>query len=179
VDEGEGGASVNVAQPDLSHVLRRGIERCRQGDWEVGLAFLGRIAEAERSTALPGLFYSYLGYGIALRQRRVQEGLKLCQHSVKIQFYEPENYVNLARTQLLAGDRPAAVRAVIEGLKVIRHHPELLRLHRELGIRAQPILPFLSRSNPLNQLLGRLRYAWRGDAPKDEATAERTEGEEG
>ena len=171
---------MNVAQPDLSHVLRRGIERCRQGDWEVGLAFLGRIAEAERSTALPGLFYSYLGYGIALRQRRVQEGLKLCQHSVKIQFYEPENYVNLARTQLLAGDRPAAVRAVIEGLKVIRQHPELLRLHRELGIRAQPILPFLSRSNPLNQFLGRLRYAWRGDAPTDgEAPAERTEGEEG
>lgn len=169
---------MNVAQPDLSHVLRRGIERCRQGDWEVGLAFLGRIAEAERSTALPGLFYSYLGYGIALRQRRVQEGLKLCQHSVKIQFYEPENYVNLARTYLLAGDRPAAVRAVIDGLRVIHHHPELLRLHTELGIRSQPVLPFLSRSNPLNQLLGRLRHAWRGDPPKGEA-AERAEGEEG
>lgn len=163
---------MDVAEPDLSHVLRRGIERCRQGDWEVGLAFLGRIAEAERSTALPGLFYSYLGYGIALRQRRVQEGLKLCQHSVKIQFYEPENYVNLARTHLLAGDRPGAVRAVLDGLKVIRQHPELLRLHKELGIRAQPVLPFLSRSNPLNQFLGRLRYAWRGDDPKVEAVEE-------
>lgn len=162
---------MDVAEPDLSHVLRRGIERCRQGDWEVGLAFLGRIAESERSTALPGLFYSYLGYGIALRQRRVQEGLKLCQHSVKIQFYEPENYVNLARTHLLAGDRPAAVRAVLEGLKVIRHHPELLRLHKELGIRAEPVLPFLSRSNPLNQFLGRLRHSWRGDAPREEAGA--------
>lgn len=159
---------MNVAQPDLSHVLRRGIERCRQGDWEVGLSFLGRIAEAERSTALPGLFYSYLGYGIALRQKRVQEGLKLCQHSVKVQFYEPENYVNLARTYLLAGDRPAAVRTVLNGLKVIRQHPELLRLHQELGIRAQPVLPFLGRSNPLNQLLGRLRHAWQGDPPAED-----------
>lgn len=159
-------------QPDYSDVLRRGIERCRRGDWDVGLAFLGRIAEAERSSALPGLFYSYLGYGIALRQKRVQEGLKLCQHSVKIQFYEPENYVNLARTYMLAKDRPGAVRAVLEGLKVIRHHPTLLQLHRELGIRAQPVLPFLSRSNPLNQLLGRLRHAWSGDAPKEEAPAD-------
>ncbi|HKH48708.1 MAG TPA: hypothetical protein VKM72_28925 [Thermoanaerobaculia bacterium] len=164
---------MHVAQPDFSDVLRRGIERCRQGDWEVGLAFLGRIAEAERSSALPGLFYSYLGYGIALRQRRVQEGLKLCQHSVKVQFYEPENYVNLARTYLLAGDRPAAVRAVLDGLRVIRQHPELLRLHQELGIRAQPILPFLGRSNPLNRLLGRLRHAWHGDPPQKEETAEK------
>jgi len=156
---------MNEVQPDFSRVLRRAIERCRQGDWEVGLAFLGQIAESERSSALPGLFYSFLGYGIALRQRRVQEGLKLCRHSVKIQFYEPENYVNLARTCLLAGDRPAAVRAVLDGLKVDRQHPELLGLHRELGIRAQPILPFLARSNPLNQLLGRIRHAWHGNPP--------------
>jgi hypothetical protein len=167
---------MHAAQPDLSSVLRRGIERCRQGEWEVGLAFLGRVAEAERSTALPGLFYSYLGYGIALRQKRVQEGLKLCRHSVKIQFYEPENYVNLARTYLLAGDRPAAVRAVLEGLKVIHHHPVLLQLHQELGIRAQPALPFLSRSHPLNRLLGRLRHAWQGDPPQEAAKKDDEEG---
>lgn len=167
---------MNVSQPDVSGILRRGIERCRQGDWETGLAFLGRVAEAEHS-ALPGLFYSYLGYGIALRQRRVQEGLKLCRHSVKIQFYEPENYVNLARTCLLAGDRPGAVRAVVDGLKVIRQHPTLLRLHRELGIRAAPVLPFLGRSNPLNLLLGRLRHAWRGHAGEDEA-AQQSDGDE-
>lgn len=159
---------MNVSQPDFSDVLRKGIERCRQGDWEVGLAFLGRIAEAERSAALPGLFYSYLGYGIALRQKRVQEGLRLCRHSVKVQFYEPENYVNLVRTLLLAGERPAAVRAVLDGLKVDRQHRELLELHKELGIRKSPVLPFLSRTNPLNQFLGRLRHSWRGnEAPKE------------
>lgn len=168
---------MEVAQPDYSDVLRRGIERCRQGDWEVGLSFLGRVAEADRSSALPGLFYSYLGYGIALRQRRVQEGLKLCKHSVKIQFYEPENYVNLARTCMLAGDRPAAVRAVLEGLRVVRQHPELLRLHKDLGIRSQPVLSFLDRAHPLNRLLGRLRHSWRGnEAPKEEA-AEKPEEE--
>lgn len=161
---------MNPPQPDLYDVLRRGIERCRRGDWETGLAFLGRVAEADYSSALPGLFYSYLGYGIAMRQKRVQEGLKLCQHSVKIQFYEPENYVNLARTYLLAKDRPSAVRAVLDGLKVVRHHPTLLQLHKDLGIRAQPVLPFLSRSHPLNMLLGRLRHAWRGDDPKPAET---------
>ena len=167
---------MQVTHPDFSDVLRRGIERCRHGDWDTGLAFLGRIAEGDRPTTLPGLFYSYLGYGIALRQKRVQEGLRLCQHSVKIQFYEPQNYVNLARTYLLAGDRPGAVRTVLEGLKVMRQHPTLLQLHKELGIRSQPVLPFLSRSNPLNMLLGRIRHAWRGDAPKEEPAAADTPG---
>jgi len=167
---------VHVAQPTVSSVLRRGIERCRQGEWEVGLAFLGQIAEGDRSSDLPGLFYSYLGYGIALRQKRVQEGLKLCRHSVKIQFYEPENYVNLARTCLLAGDRAGAAKAVQEGLRMNHQAPELLRLHGELGMRAQPVLPFLSRSNPLNQFLGRVRHAWKGNVPAPEPKA--AEGEE-
>lgn len=151
---------MSVSEPDPAKILRRGVELCREGEWERGLAYLGRIAEADRARELPGIFYSYLGYGIALRQKRVQEGLKLCRHAVRVQFYEPENYVNLTRTLLLAGERPAAVRAVLDGLKVDRNNEELLTLHRELGIRQLPVLPFLSRSNPLNQLLGKVRHAW-------------------
>lgn len=153
---------MSTSEPDLANILRRGVELCRGGDWDRGLAYLGRIAEADRASGLPGIFYSYLGYGIASRQKRVQEGLKLCRHAVKVQFYEPENYVNLTRTLLLAGaaERPAAVRAVLDGLKVDRNNEELLTLHRELGIRQLPVLPFLSRSNPLNQLLGKVRHAW-------------------
>ncbi len=151
---------MSASEPDLANILRRGVELCRGGDWDRGLAYLGRIAEADRASGLPGIFYSYLGYGIASRQKRVQEGLKLCRHAVKVQFYEPENYVNLTRTLLLAGERPAAVRAVLDGLKVDRNNEELLALYRELGIRRLPVLPFLSRSNPLNQLLGKVRYAW-------------------
>lgn len=144
-----------------SAVLRRGIELCRQGDWNGGLFFLGRIAEADGSKDLPGVFYSYLGYGIARCQQRTKEGLKLCRHSVKVEFYEPDNYLNLARTCLLAKDRSGAMDAVAEGLRVDPQHVELLALHRELGIRRPPVLPFLSRSNPLNLFLGRIRSLFR------------------
>lgn len=163
---------MSVSEPDLTNILRRGVDLCREGDWERGLSYLGRIAEGDRASGLPGVFYSYLGYGIALRQKRVQEGLKLCRHAVKVQFYEPENYVNLTRTLLLAGERPAAVRAVLDGLKVDRNNDQLLALHRELGIRQLPVLPFLSRANPLNQLLGKVRHAWqssRTPQPPDES----------
>lgn len=140
----------------LPEALRRGIELCRQGDWNDGLFFLGKIAQAGR-TDVPGIYYSYLGYGIARCQKRTEEGLKLCRHAVKLQFYEPDNYVNLARTALLANERGEAVQAVRKGLKVDRNNLELQALYREMGIRQPPVLPFLARSNPLNLILGKIR----------------------
>ena len=99
-----------------------------------------------------------------INRRRVDEGLKLCQHSIKVEFYQVENYLNLARTCLLAQDRKGAVKAVRGGLKIDPHQPELLGLYRDLGIRSLPVLPFLDRRNPVNQLLGRIRHAFRQTA---------------
>lgn len=152
---------MKAVRREISETLSRALDLCRAGDWDGGLFYLGRLAESgEPSDALPGLFYSYLGYGIARCQGKVKEGLKLCKHSIKVEFYEPENYLNLARTCMLNKDRPGAVRAVRDGLKVDRQNLDLLTLYRELGIRKEPVLPFLSRNNPLNRLLGRIRAAF-------------------
>lgn len=152
-----------AGSPAVVDALRRGIDCCRQGNWNEGLSHLGWIAEKESTTGLPGLFYSYLGYGIALQQNRVEEGLKLCHHAIKLEFYEVENYMNLARTCLLAQDRKGAVQAVRAGLKIDRGHEGLLALYKELGMRRGPVLPFLSRSNLFNQILGRIRHAFQGN----------------
>jgi predicted Zn-dependent protease len=139
------------------------IEACRRGRWNEGLPLLARIAEEdERTAVLPALVYSYLGYGIALKQQRVQEGLKLCQHAIKLEFYQPESYLNLARTLLLAGNRRAAVKAIREGLHLDAENPALREvLEEELGERRTPVLGFLSRGNPINSLLGRIRHTLR------------------
>ena len=68
----------------------------------------------------------------------------------------------LARTCLLANDRKRAVQAVRGGLKIDRNNPHLVALYKELGIRSHPVLRFLDRAHPINQLLGRLRHAIRG-----------------
>ena len=149
--------------PEIATSVKLGIECCRRGDWNAGLQYLGKVTQTEDANlGLPGLFYSYLGYGIALRDRRIREGLRLCKHSIEVELFEAENYLNLARTCLLARDRRGAVKAVRAGLKVDRGNQKLLALQKEMGVRSSPVIPFLDRSNPLNVLLGRLRHTLRG-----------------
>ena len=139
--------------------MQEAIAACRRGKWNEGLPLLAKIAEEEqRSGKLPAIVYSYLGYGIALRQQRFSDGLRLCQHAVRLEFYQPEAYLNLAKTQLLAGNRRGAIRALEDGLDIDPSHGGLLELQQDVGHRRRPVLPFLSRTNPINSFLGRVRH---------------------
>lgn len=150
---------MSTTKTELNQAAQRGVEACKRGHWKEGLAVLGKIAEADRQGAeLNGQFYSYLGYGIARYERRVKEGLALCQHSIKVQFYEPENYVNLARVHLLARNRRKAVEALTRALKLNVSHPGARALAQEIGWRRPPVIPFLSRGNFLNRILGKMRH---------------------
>ena len=159
-------AVATTAQTDLQSSALEGIELCRKGKWKDGMDILGHIAEADRQgTELPGLFYSYLGFGIAKFQRKTQEGVALCQHAIKVQFYEPENYLNLARVHLLRHNRGKAVEAIHRALKLSPRHPEVLKVIREIGYRRRPVVAFLSRDNPLNVWLGKMRYQMQQSKP--------------
>ena len=155
--------------------LERGLECCRKGDWKTGFEHLSVLAQQDHKTgSLPSRFYSYLGYGMALHEGRISQGIKLCRYAVKLEFFQPENYVNLAQVYLLANRRDKASKAVLKGLEVDPEHPALVALHKTLGERKPPALPFLSRSNILNQVLGRLRHALRRAPAKSETSQEPT-----
>lgn len=148
----------HTATDDPTRAARQGIELCRRGDWRRGFSLLVAAAESEQGTSgLPGLFYSYLGYGMARYRNRVRDGLALCEHAIKIEFYQPESYLNLARTRLLMRDRTGAVQALDRGLKLDPGYGPLLDLRDQMGFRRRAVLPFLSRENPLNHGLGWLR----------------------
>lgn len=157
--------SIPAPEPLRAETISRGLDLCRKGKWKEGMTLLGKIVEeAEPGSGLPGRVYSFLGYGVAREERRIQEGLRLCQHAIKIEFFQAENYLNLARIYLLADRKGPALRAIRDGLAMDRKNRELLALRRELGLRKSPVLPFLDRGNPLNVLLGRLRHRLRQKA---------------
>jgi hypothetical protein len=151
---------VQAERDELLAAVDRGVAACRRSQWEEGLKLLGAVAEAGGLSRedLPAAFYSYLGYGIVRFQGKKREGIRLCQHAIKLEFYRGEHYNNLARSYVEAGDKAAAARTVQEGLAVAPRDKRLRWLAEELGIRRKPVLPFLPRSNPLNVFLGRLRH---------------------
>ena len=155
--------------PQLQASSEEGLELCRSGDWTKGLLVLASVLDQRTpSDQVPGIVYSYLGYGVARFQGKQREGLKLCEHSLKIQYYEADNHWNLARVQALAGERLAALLTVDHGLKLDPSHQGLIEAQRELGVRKKPMIGFLSRENPLNVFLGRLRHSikeGKSDAP--------------
>ncbi len=146
-------------QEDIFRLVDEGVEACQRGDWQTGLGHLAAVTRTESlQVQLPARFYSYLGHAMARVQGRRKEGLSLCQHAIRLEFYRGENYFNLAQVYLLGGHRSAAVKAVHQGLARDRNNRSLVRLARELGVRRRPVLPFLSRTNRFNILLGKLRH---------------------
>ena len=142
----------------LMGFIDSGIDHCRAGRWDRGVEYLGYVAKREpRGLGEAGLFLSYLGCAVARTQDRTAEGLALCEQAVKVEFYQPENWANLAEVLLLSGRRGEAMNAVEQGIDIDSRFGRLREIHRRLGERRRPVVRFLDRSNPLNRLLGLLR----------------------
>lgn len=110
---------------------------------------------------------SYCGWLQAVVDKKHQSGLAACRKAFV--FFKtsdpaaagrvyPVLYVNLGRTLLLAGRKKEAVDNFQKGLKHDRSNVELKKEMQMLGMRKKPPLTFLSRSNPLNKLIGKLRH---------------------
>ena len=137
----------------------RGIELCRQEEWQEGFYWLSQAADVTVETnAVPSLFFAYLGHSLARLQGEFDEGLRLCQRAVDLGLYQPENYYCLAATHLLAGERRSAVDVVEQGLQIDAAHQGLRELKAEIGQRRKPVLRSLPRRHFLNRTLGRLRH---------------------
>lgn len=137
-----------------------GLDLCRRGQWHGGLYHLCQIDLADPRILLPGTFFSYLGLAYARCEHRYREGRELCERAVEIEFYEPENWLNLAWTCVLSRERRRACDALMRGLLIDPRHAGLRDLSRRLGVRRPPVLPFLKRRHPVNIVLGR----WRASA---------------
>ena len=142
--------------PLPKHLLRA-IDDCRKGNWRDGLETLSQAANIQAHKGIyPGIFYSYLGAGLARLKNRKDDGLSLCQYAVKKQRREPDNYWNLASVYLSMGDREQASKALFRGLAYSPNHEALLELQETMGVRRPPILSFIPRGHALNRKLGQL-----------------------
>lgn len=166
-----------MPREQLLAACERGLDLCRFGNFKEGLAELAALGDLTRVKDVPSAYFSYMGFALAKQRNQIAQGIKLCRHAIKLEFFQSENYVNLARTCLLSEKyRREAWEAIREGLRMDPEHPELLDLERKLGSRKPPVIGFLGRNNPLNRLLGSMRHLLSRDVKagggKDEKPAQ-------
>lgn len=101
--------------------------------------------------------FSYYGLCVAMVKHKYAEALKYCNLSVKSNFMEPEHRINLALVYLEREDRKNAVRNLEAGLRLDPSNQRIHRIFAEIGRRKPVTFSFLSRRNPINVWLGRLR----------------------
>ncbi len=129
---------------------------------EVFEAHLSELSEGDlQDKRLAASAFSYYGLCVAMVRRKYADALKYCNISVKANFMEPEHRINLAQVYLERDDRRKAIENLEAGLRLQPSNSRILKIYDEIGQRQPPVISFLSRANPINIWLGKLR------APKD------------
>lgn len=124
---------------------------------------------AHRKDSRDPRFMSWYGVTLVLVEKNSNLGLVLCDQALRTAGPDPELLLNQARVCLSLNQRERAVRAILRGLELFPDDPRLAAARDAIGTRRAPVLPFLSRSNPLNRVLGRLRHRWsRRNTPRYE-----------
>jgi len=107
------------------------------------------------------IYVSHLGYCIGMLGD-IEEGEKMCRRAAQLSPAIPIVLVNLGRILVETGRRQEARKLFTQAYRIDNtHSPAALELSR-LGVRKQPVLPFLERSNIVNKYLGMLRHRLMG-----------------
>jgi len=101
--------------------------------------------------------FSYYGVCMAMIKHKYADAIKFCNVSVKANFLEPEHRINLALVYLERDDRKNAVQNLEAGLRLQPSNKRMHKIFRDIGQRKAVMFTFLSRRNPINQWIGRLR----------------------
>lgn len=108
---------------------------------------------------------SYVGYLGCAARKDYRNGIQTCKNAIDIlkrrmpfgqDYFYPIFYVNLGKAYLAAGRRKDAVETFRKGLAMDRENKELISILEGLGLRREPLVPFLERSNAVNKYLGRM-----------------------
>jgi Flp pilus assembly protein TadD len=120
----------------------------------------GAFERAHRAAPRDPRAMSWYGVTLVLVERNITLGISLCDQALRVSPTEPEYLLNSARVHLAMHQRQRAARAITRGLEAWPDHPELQAAQLALGTRRVPVIPFLSRDNPVNRMLGRMRHRW-------------------
>ena len=133
-----------------NELFEKGEELLRRGER------LAALASFEKSIQLDGTNHkcrSYLALLSATQRGQIENAIKTSRDILEQAPAEPLVYLNMGRLYLLAERKQDAVDALRKGAS-IEKLPEIQQLLESMGLRRKPVVPFLSRQNSINKVLG-------------------------
>lgn len=125
----------------------------------------GKLAKAkaafEQARAIDGesaLARSYAGLLAGLADKNFETAEELCFRTAVKEPRNAQIQANMAWLQSMQGRRRSAVDYANKALAIDPGNADALRIVKLLGSRRPPPLSFVSRSHPLNRLLGKIRH---------------------
>jgi len=135
-------------------LFRRAEIQINRGKFREASALLTHVLKISPENPV---YVSHLGYCIGMLGN-IEEGVKMCRRATQMAPAIPIVLVNLGRILIETGRRQEARELFTQAYRIDNtHSPAALELSR-LGVRKQPVLPFLGRGNILNKYLGILRH---------------------
>jgi tetratricopeptide (TPR) repeat protein len=144
----------SLAGLDAAELYRQGSEALDAKDYAAAHRYLKAALDKERT---PDHLSQY-ALALAAHTRQIDASIALCQEAVKKEPKNPEHFLRLGTVYLVAGRKKEAIRIFRLGLRVGKH-PTITRWLQVLGDRKKPLIPFLSRTNPINKYLGKIRVS--------------------
>jgi predicted Zn-dependent protease len=148
---------------DAFREFREGLALLRDGDAGAAIELLRHAAERDPENSY---YVSYYGLGLGLAEGMWSEAERLCHRAVCRGRRQAQLYLNLAEVYLATDRRQAAADTLGLGLHYLPHDPRLQMEFGRLMMRRPPVLPFLSRTNPLNRHLGTWRHTFLQHVPR-------------
>jgi len=142
--------------------FERGKGALDRGRQREALAYFEAAIELEKRFGVhrpQARYLSHYGLCLGITTPRKYEGVQFCREAATLETYNPDLHWNLGRALLAAERRREAHQALVRGLSVQPDHTGIITELKRMGLRKKLALPFLSRTNPINVLLGKIRVA--------------------
>jgi tetratricopeptide (TPR) repeat protein len=150
-----------MLNPSAEDSFQKGLEALEEGRRREAMAMFEAAIELERrfGKGRPQARYlSFYGLCLGLEQNDLREAMRFCREAVTIEGYNADIRCNLSLVLMKAGRRKEAYSNLARGLSIEPGHEKILRAMRQMGFRRRPVVPFLARTNPVNVILGRVRF---------------------
>ena len=135
-----------------------GLKLFRSSEYAAALAIFREITAAVDDRDL--YFNKYRSYeGLTRVCMGEKSAVALCREAAADEIKDVDVHHAHALAEYKLNNRRNAVAAVKRGLAIDSGNPELLRLRTIMGLRREPIFPFLDRDHFLNKWLGKLTYS--------------------